>query len=283
MSGLFLTACPTDEPVSGVDGAQVAVDAAGVDAQNIDANQIVDDAGQAADDAGQAAEDASTAEDASPTEDAASTPDAAQQDTFINHAPVANAGADQVDLVRGSAQQLDGTGSTDPDQGQTLTYTWTQVSGPTTALSDIHSATPGLTMPDAYAELVFALVVNDGFVDSAVDSVRLLTINHAPSVVGDPDVDLGVFSRGEDVEACALGSDLDNDSLTYAWQQVSGATIVFSDASSACATLSDVVISVPFYFFQSGSRLTKQRRNDQIWSYFVRIYRAKPRPSAHTI
>ncbi len=47
---------------------------------------------------------------------------------FANEIPVANAGADQTVFVDGTCMAtvtLDGTGSTDADVGDTLTYTWT--------------------------------------------------------------------------------------------------------------------------------------------------------------
>ena len=42
---------------------------------------------------------------------------------------------------------LDGTGSSDPE-GQALTYTWTQTSGPAVTLSDVNAAQPTFTAPD---------------------------------------------------------------------------------------------------------------------------------------
>lgn len=52
-----------------------------------------------------------------------------------NQAPVADAGIDQLQVVPGSSVTLNGSGSSDPDN-DTLSYLWTQVSGPTVTLSN---------------------------------------------------------------------------------------------------------------------------------------------------
>jgi hypothetical protein len=48
---------------------------------------------------------------------------------FLNHPPVANAGADQTITLPTSTVNLDGSGSTDPDNNITG-YVWTKISGP---------------------------------------------------------------------------------------------------------------------------------------------------------
>jgi hypothetical protein len=90
----------------------------------------------------------------------------------VNHQPAADAGDDQT-VGEGGAVALDGALSSDPDLDG-LTYTWTQVSGPSVTLSDEHSATPTFTAPMVNAggvTLVFTLVVNDGFLNSDPDTV----------------------------------------------------------------------------------------------------------------
>ena len=46
----------------------------------------------------------------------------------VNQAPTADAGDDQT-VAAGATVNLDGTGSSDPDAGDTLDYTWTQTGG----------------------------------------------------------------------------------------------------------------------------------------------------------
>lgn len=91
-----------------------------------------------------------------------------------NSVPIADAGADQGPIDSGQTVTLTGAGSSDPD-GNTLTYTWTQLSGPTATLSDAHAASPTFTAPlvNVNEDLVFQLVVNDAVTDSAPDTVTI--------------------------------------------------------------------------------------------------------------
>jgi hypothetical protein len=87
--------------------------------------------------------------------------------------PVANAGADQT-VGLSSTVQLDGTGSSDPNNA-TLTYQWTQIGGPTVTLSNVAAAQPTFTTPNSAATLVFQLVVNNGTVSSTPAMVTITT------------------------------------------------------------------------------------------------------------
>lgn len=89
----------------------------------------------------------------------------------VNHAPVADAGADQ--SVTLDTVQLDGSGSSDPD-GDALTYKWT-LSVPTDSsavLSDFTIVNPTF-VADVDGTYVATLVVNDGTTDSAPDSATV--------------------------------------------------------------------------------------------------------------
>jgi Calx-beta domain/K319L-like, PKD domain len=92
--------------------------------------------------------------------------------TFIDaFAPVANAGPDQT-VVPGALVTLDGTASTDGDlPNDTLTYSWTQLSGTPVTLSDPSSATPTFTSPDGAGILEFQLEVCDQASQCSTDTV----------------------------------------------------------------------------------------------------------------
>jgi len=98
-----------------------------------------------------------------------------------NQAPTANAGSDQMVASATDPVTLDGTGSSDPDAGQTLTYAWTQTSGPDVALSDAAAAQPTFTARtlaagDADISLTFELTVTDDFSPAASSAPDTVTI-----------------------------------------------------------------------------------------------------------
>lgn len=103
-----------------------------------------------------------------------------------NQAPTADAGPDQT-VASAAAVTLDGTGSSDPDAGQTLTYAWTQTGGDTVTLSDATAVGPSFTAPTLAAgepdqTLTFSLIVTDNLgLASNADTVTITVIS-GPSV-----------------------------------------------------------------------------------------------------
>ena len=90
-----------------------------------------------------------------------------------NDPPVADAGPDQTAL-QGNVVTLDGSGSSDID-GNSLTYNWTFISVPTgsaAALSDPSTVNPTFTA-DLTGTYEVQLIVNDGTIDSAPDTVNV--------------------------------------------------------------------------------------------------------------
>ena len=63
-----------------------------------------------------------------------------------NTAPTANAGGDQT-VASAASVTLDGSGTSDIDVGDVLTYAWTQTSGTTVALTGATTAQPSFTAP----------------------------------------------------------------------------------------------------------------------------------------
>ena len=66
---------------------------------------------------------------------------------------------------------LIGSGA-DPDSGETLTYSWTQIGTPAVTLSNAASATAYFTAPSSAATLTFRLTVSDGSL-SGTDDVTI--------------------------------------------------------------------------------------------------------------
>lgn len=91
--------------------------------------------------------------------------------TSQNQPPLANSGPDKTQECAnpaGTLVTLDGSASTDPD-GDTLTYTWT---GPfAEGGGTVTGVKPAVTLPLGTSTIT--LVVNDGTVDSAPDTVKI--------------------------------------------------------------------------------------------------------------
>jgi hypothetical protein len=97
-----------------------------------------------------------------------------------NQPPVADAGSDLTVNEGTDEVMLNGTGSTDPDAGDTLSYLWTQTAGPTVSLDDPAAVNPIFTAPVVSVDttLSFELTVSDGIANST-DSVTVAVINTA--------------------------------------------------------------------------------------------------------
>jgi hypothetical protein len=92
-----------------------------------------------------------------------------------NRAPTANAGNDQT-VVELSAVQLAGSGM-DPDAGDTVSFSWSQISGTSVTINNATSANADFMAPDVAAGvpevLDFRLTVTDGAGLSATDNVSI--------------------------------------------------------------------------------------------------------------
>ena len=153
----------------------------------------------------------------------------------INQPPVADAGVDQ-DVAESSTVTLDGTGTNDPDAGDTLTYAWLQTSGPTVSLSSASAVSPTFQSPAVSiggATLVFELTVTDLELESSTDAVTInvLNDNEPPVAVAGADqtVDEGTLVQLDG----SSSTDETPGSLQYAWSQTSGPTVSISNANTA--------------------------------------------------
>ncbi len=97
--------------------------------------------------------------------------------TVTNQAPVANAGPDQQVEV-GTPVTLDGGASVDPDNAPLpLAYKWLAPEGvPLTATDTTH---PSFT-PDSPGTYTFGLIVHDGNIQTAMDSVTITVVDTLP-------------------------------------------------------------------------------------------------------
>ena len=106
---------------------------------------------------------------------------------IVNRAPSANAGADQT-VASGARVTLDGSKSSDPDTGDTLTYQWAQVPDVlhTVALSNATAIKPTFTAPTGPAALAFTLTVRDSKGVSAKDTVSVTVLRPTPTPTPTP-------------------------------------------------------------------------------------------------
>ena len=149
-----------------------------------------------------------------------------------NQPPLASAGPNQTVDVNDPVQ-LDGSGSSDPD-GDPLTFSWTAPVG--IDLSDPGDERPGFT-PAQAGTLLVTLTVNDGELDSEVDSVSIIVEGPGPTTpVANAGLDQ-VITFGDVVQLDGSESrDADGDLLTYSWSQTAGISVELSDADAAVAT-----------------------------------------------
>jgi len=100
-----------------------------------------------------------------------------------NRAPFADAGNEQ-DCEPRQQVTLDGSASYDLDDEDILSYSWSQVSGPSAAILDPNTQTPRFT-PNLIGEYVFELTVNDGADTSLPDTVTVICkIGSEPDAYG---------------------------------------------------------------------------------------------------
>ena len=94
-----------------------------------------------------------------------------------NEPPVASAVVHPATASPGDQVTLDGTGSTDPDAGDTLTYTWRQVDGAAVSIDDPGAAETAFAAPETDGTLRFELTVTDpgGLSDTAEVAVTVTT------------------------------------------------------------------------------------------------------------
>ena len=176
--------------------------------------------------------------------------------TAANVAPVANAGPAQ-SVVVGAQVTLDGSGSTDGNLGDVLTYSWTlsRPDGSAAQLDSATSAKPKFTA-DVAGTYLATLTVSDGKVSSNFSMVRVVVsaANAAPVANAGPAQSVVL---GADVTLDGSGSsDANLDVITYSWALVS------KPASSTAALDSATAVKPKFKADVAGSYIWALVVND---------------------
>jgi LmbE family N-acetylglucosaminyl deacetylase len=148
------------------------------------------------------------------------------------HGVVADAGFGQ-QVTAGQQVTLDGTESSD-ESGDPLSYEWTQIGGPSVALSDPDAARPTFTMVSHPTLLTFQLQVTDGGETSPPDFVRVRVPAAGPTPMAEI-APVGMVAPGATVKLDGSGSwDPNGLPLTYEWKQMNiGTPVVLSSTTSA--------------------------------------------------
>jgi hypothetical protein len=160
-----------------------------------------------------------------------------------NGAPTANAGPDQTVRVT-ERVTLNGAASSDPD-GNPLRFAWTLLSRPAgsgAALLGADTVGPSFTA-DRPGNYVIQLVVNDGSVNGAPDTVTVSTENSAPVAHAGPDQT--VFVGSSVLLDGRSSSDVDGDPLSYAWSLVTRPPGSFAALADADAVQPRFVVDLP--------------------------------------
>ncbi len=155
--------------------------------------------------------------------------------SWVNVPPTALAGDDQT-VHEGSTVILDGSESTDPDDGIAF-YLWTQSDGPSISLSDETSVQSTFTAPDVGPDgeaLTFELTVTDNGGLQATDTciVNVTWENDPPTADAGPDQEV---DEGETVTLDGSGStdpDPDDGIASYLWTQTEGTPVTLSNPAS---------------------------------------------------
>ncbi len=173
-----------------------------------------------------------------------------------NNPPVANAGPDQGNIAGGTTITLDGSKSSDPN-GNPLTFRWTLMTKPAgsnASLSSTTSVKPTFTVDLVTGDYTAQLIVNDGTVDSAPDSVTISTANVAPVANAGPDQPS--VAPGPVTLDGSASSDANGDPLTYSW------TFTSIPGGSAAVLTSPNTVSPTFTVDLAGSYVVQLIVND---------------------
>ena len=164
--------------------------------------------------------------------------DAGSKPAPVNDPPVANAGSDQT-VDEGSAVTLDGSGSSDPDDG-IASYLWSQTDGPGVTLSNPTSDKTTFTAPNFVSgndTLTFRLTVTDHGSQSTGDTVTITVSDVNQPPIANAGSDQTILAVGVTVTLNGSNSsDADDGIVSYFWQQTAGPAITLSNNAAAQPT-----------------------------------------------
>jgi dienelactone hydrolase len=162
-----------------------------------------------------------------------------------NVAPVANAGSDVNISYPTTSATLNGTG-TDAD-GSIVSYTWRNVSGPSTAtLSNSTSASVSVSNLSTGGTYVLSLTVTDNNGATATDNVSI-KVNQTP--VANAGSDRSITLPTSTISLTGSGSDPDGSITGYKWSFSKGpVSPTLSNATSTTVSISGLTVAGQYVF-----------------------------------
>ena len=153
--------------------------------------------------------------------------------TWSNGAPTAKAGPNQT-VPEGTPVTLDGSNSTDPDDG-IASYLWQQIAGPAVTLTPTTPSQAIFVAPDAPqagTSLTFQLTVKDngGLKSTATSVVNVTWVNSPPQA--NAGQDQSVYGGDSVVLDGAASSDPDDGLKSYLWKQTSGPPVTLTNPAA---------------------------------------------------
>lgn len=160
----------------------------------------------------------------------------------FNRLPTAIAGADR-SVSKGEEVIIAGNAS-DAD-GDDLTLSWEQVSGPDIPFAvDDNALSISFTVPDleGTAQVVFEFTADDGNGGVATDQVTIdILDNHVPTL--ETDLNNSKAGSGEEVNLVVTGTDPDGDEVIFTWTQIAGPAVDLQTTASLPAGVTGSSVS----------------------------------------
>src|SRR5579871_4831036 len=160
-----------------------------------------------------------------------------------NQPPIANAGADQTITLPLDSVTLNGSASKDPD-GTISKYSWTEVSGPSTATINTASGVTTIAGNLVQGTYVFKLTVTDNGGATASDNINIIVnaaANQPPVANAGTSQTITLPTSTASLNGSA-SYDPDGTIASYSWKELSGpSTATITGAKTATPTVSGLV------------------------------------------